>query len=1023
MTLGQRSRILYPVLIFGMAMFSVIAAAVSMTSAEADHNPGSSDIDIVAFDMDPSGNTAAHVGTIEECVALANVGDTAVVDLVVDQVPADGLLGIDTNVLYNPAIVRVTAVQGDLMLAAGSGSSLVSFSEPVPDTNGDYRVSFMDTAVAYESGEGAVVRLTFQAVGTGKSVISAEDIAYGIPYPSLYAPDTSQYPVVNNNGGTVAVGVPCSTGADVAASSAAVSAPASAFLGTPFNVTVTGSAQNNGPFSPANTDVTVTLSPPPDCAATGGNQRQLQDQALAVGSPLAINETFSVTCTSPSFHSFGAVIAVALDDGGITDSASGNNLSSAPTAMTAITAVADLSIASVTVTTSQVTPTPMSGASFRLIATIGVHNAGPSGPVSASGLATATVPSDCTVWSPQPESFSANPAASATSPAVVDFHVRCTTPGDHQFSVQASVSSPDIHVSDAPGNNTGQGAATFPLKVAACGNDPAPSGSILQNMSPQLLLLIQQLSAGGNAVAEQFKMQIDCQMEMIFRDVANTPNDDCPVYAAQERPCSVSFPASLDLFGGSPDSRATARLNPIGIVFVPPELDWANDTEVPNGTISGSADFGIRTDAGLLPNNIECSVDATFDVTTGREGGIRGNVPESNLNSAMADPNVWPNDLNAEKALVESSFAVPVIGGSGVTLWSRTIVPLQAGGLTINMNILTWKITNPTFQAITGAGWVIVPFPGDAVNPDPAGTIGGSPDADDPPPLLFPLNYCLPHHVTLNFNGMAGSTVFLACTSTGLLQAPMGWVLWDPDAVNVTGDQGPRSDTSTCSADLDGDGLGANSETYWGTNPISADTDADGVSDGIDNCKTTPNASQADIDGDGLGDICDPDMDGDGLSNTDDNCPSVYNPDQANADGDEFGDACEQPNCMTVVNNWTVGEGDSDCDGYADSTFFFPRASEQTIGTLVNRKCSLTPATHDEPLPDAWPPDFNDNQIVNAGDVLAFNFVFGQQTTNPPVNFAGTMTPVSRWDLNGSGLVNLSDVLQLNPFMFKRCTP
>jgi hypothetical protein len=1014
-----------------------------LTSAQADHDPGGSAIDIFAFDMDSSGNTATHVETIEDCVALANVGDTTVVDLVVDQVPVDGALGIDTNVLFNPSIVRVTAVQGDLLLASSGTPSLFSFSEPVPDSSGDYKISFSDSSTDYESGEGVIVRLTFEAVGTGKATLTAEDISYGSPYSSIYRPDTAPYEITNNLGGTIAVGVPCSTGADLAATGAAVSAPPSATLGTAFDVTVSGSAQNNGPTSPANGDVTVTLSLPTDCSAAGGNQRVLQDQSLTNGSPTSINETFSVTCTSPSFHSFSGSIAVALDDASLTDSISGNNVSTSSAATTAISAVADVSVTSIVVTTEQVTPTPMSGSSFNLVATIGVHNSGPTGPLAVNGTASPTVPSDCTVWSPLPESFSASPAAGATDNAIVKFHVRCTTPGAKNFSVAANITANDIHVTDASGNNSGNGSASFTFKVAACGDDPAPAGSILQNLSPQLLLLIQQLTGDGSAVAEEFKMQIDCQFEMIFRDVANTPSDDCAVPLSGEKPCSVSFPASLDLIGGSPDSTPTAQLNPIGIVFVPPELDWATDAEIPNGTVSGSADFGIRTDGGLLPNNIPCTVDATFDVTTAREGGILGNVPESNLDSALADPNVWPNDLNAEKALVESSFAVPVIGGSGVTLWSRSIVPLQAGGLTINMNILTWKVTNPIFQSITGAGWVIVPFPGDALGPDAPGTIGGDPDADDPPAPLFPLNYCLPHHVTLNFNGMAGSAVQLACTSTGLLQAPMGWVLWDPDAVNVTGDEGPRSDTSTCSTDLDNDGLGQNSETYWGTSPTSADTDVDGVPDGTDNCKTIANANQADYDGDGIGDVCDPDVDGDGALNANDlcpmtavgaaadssgcskaqvdfdgddwcnpnapsggpvpcqptdNCPNVANPDQLNGDGDEFGDACD--GCPTVVQHWNVPAGDSDCDGFSDSR-------EAFLGTNPNQMCPTGVGD------DVWPPDFNQNKLVNVGDYVSFNPHLFTRPGDAGYNV--------RWDLNQNDLINLSDYLTLNQFIFKRC--
>jgi len=40
-------------------------------------------------------------------------------------------------------------------------------------------------------------------------------------------------------------------------------------------------------------------------------------------------------------------------------------------------------------------------------------------------------------------------------------------------------------------------------------------------------------------------------------------------------------------------------------------------------------------------------------------------------------------------------------------------------------------------------------------------------------------------------------------------------------------------------------------------NPISVDSDGDGVPDDIDNCPTTPNADQTDTDGDGIGDACD----------------------------------------------------------------------------------------------------------------------------------------------------------------------
>jgi hypothetical protein len=47
------------------------------------------------------------------------------------------------------------------------------------------------------------------------------------------------------------------------------------------------------------------------------------------------------------------------------------------------------------------------------------------------------------------------------------------------------------------------------------------------------------------------------------------------------------------------------------------------------------------------------------------------------------------------------------------------------------------------------------------------------------------------------------------------------------------------------------------------------DIDLDGVSACVDNCPTTPNANQANLDGDAMGDACDPDDDNDGVNDTD----------------------------------------------------------------------------------------------------------------------------------------------------------
>ena len=75
--------------------------------------------------------------------------------------------------------------------------------------------------------------------------------------------------------------------------------------------------------------------------------------------------------------------------------------------------------------------------------------------------------------------------------------------------------------------------------------------------------------------------------------------------------------------------------------------------------------------------------------------------------------------------------------------------------------------------------------------------------------------------------------------------------------------------------------------------------------------------------------------------------------------------------------------------------------------------CSATAAANDEPLPDAWPPDFNDSRMVNGADILSFNSRFGSHSPNAPYD--------ARWDLNANGTINGADVLQLNPFFGKSC--
>jgi len=163
--------------------------------------------------------------------------------------------------------------------------------------------------------------------------------------------------------------------------------------------------------------------------------------------------------------------------------------------------------------------------------------------------------------------------------------------------------------------------------------------------------------------------------------------------------------------------------------------------------------------------------------------------------------------------------------------------------------------------------------------------------------------------VTFTVTGQNAAAVG-ACVPAGCITDSNGDV-----SFTYTGTNGVGDDTIKASfTDATGSLQAATAQKHW----TNADADGDGILDDADNCPTTPNADQADLDGDGIGDVCDDDMDGDGIVNSADNCPSTPNPDQADADNDGIGDTCDP---------------DDDNDGVADRADQCPGTPS---GTRVN---------------------------------------------------------------------------------------
>jgi hypothetical protein len=85
------------------------------------------------------------------------------------------------------------------------------------------------------------------------------------------------------------------------------------------------------------------------------------------------------------------------------------------------------------------------------------------------------------------------------------------------------------------------------------------------------------------------------------------------------------------------------------------------------------------------------------------------------------------------------------------------------------------------------------------------------------------------------------------------------------------------------------------------------------------------------------------------------------------------------------------------------------------MGTDPTLPCAATSVRNDEPLPDRWPVDLDDNQLINGSDLLMFAPAFGGITPDPRYN--------ARFDLNQDNKINGSDLLEIAPFFGKGCSP
>ncbi len=237
-------------------------------------------------------------------------------------------------------------------------------------------------------------------------------------------------------------------------------------VGVPLTVTVRSVFHNNGPFGPVTVTDAINAIAPPDCTVTQTSGTNPTNVVLPVSVTVTLDQNFSLTCSSPSFHTFTWNDSISVNDLHVRDPNPNNN--SASIQLTnPVSAVADTKITQVATQAAASVP---AGQNFNVTVGANVHNNGPYGPLTGTVTYSLSVPADCTKVPAGSQVGPATnmPVSTAVGAGTMSWLVNCANPSNHVLDGTAVLNVPlPLHVTDPnTENNTAGGSDTVAvLKV------------------------------------------------------------------------------------------------------------------------------------------------------------------------------------------------------------------------------------------------------------------------------------------------------------------------------------------------------------------------------------------------------------------------------------------------------------------------------------------------------------------------------------------------------------------------------